>query len=82
MTDTPIAGTGSIINTSPGKYSGTLYYEDLEDLSHKRYLLNCVVEDNQLKVLFIQPETSITKGMFVSGMTERNRQFDGIIQFG
>lgn len=81
MNDTPIAAHGSIVNTSSGKYNGIIYYEDLEDVSHKRYHLSCAVDNNRLKILFIQPESSTTKAIFQCEFTEKNRQFDGIIQF-
>lgn len=78
---TPISGTGSVARSVTGRYKGTLNYNDIEDLTGKKYQLICQREGGNLRIdFFARPETH-ARIIFFAPFAGSKLEFSGIFQF-
>ena len=65
MPGTPISAIGSVASISTGKYKGTVHYNSMEDLSGKKYRLECSMSPGgTVEIKFLQPPDPSIKIIF------------------
>jgi hypothetical protein len=78
---TPISGNGTMLNCAPGSYTGTLYYNSLEDLSRSKYLLECVIDTERFRMKLLPQNGEKPKAVFDTQINDSNKEFKGILEF-
>ncbi|CDO52848.1 conserved hypothetical protein [Geotrichum candidum] len=81
VTGTPISGTGSISGNLTGLYKGTLSYNDIEDLTNKKYQLILQRENGNLRIDFIVPPEQQARFIFYAPLEGNKLECTGIFQF-
>ncbi|CAN6606580.1 hypothetical protein TRVA0_003S01684 [Trichomonascus vanleenenianus] len=64
LLETPIHGTGSISIVADGHYEGKLSYNSMEELSDKKYQVECSTETGRLEIVFRQPPDQAVRLVF------------------
>jgi hypothetical protein len=86
LTDAPIEGAGSVATTWAGVYEGDIWYHSIQDMSGKRYKLDCCLENGKLVVKFLDPTDSMKERMVfqcnsIVSPNHGQTTFSGIVQF-
>lgn len=87
MADAPIEGAGSVATMWAGMYEGKIWYHSLQDMSGKRYKLECYLDSGRLVMKFLDPQRDWNESMIfcceaIISPNHGETKFSGIIKFG